>query len=369
MKRSQKKFVAILFAVLLAAAVLVIAIGYAGDLTGTVVKDSPLPTPEEHPTDTPDSPPPDPTDTSEPPTPTDTPEVPPTDTPEPPTATSTITPSETTAHRIRIEVRWYDADNNVLGGPPADLPADFAITAASDMGDATCAYPAGSTALSCTYSNDASAPDDGGLWISEGGSYTVSQTGLPAGWSSFGGIGTFPDSGFTTHIVHNRAPGKPAQSPTPTDTPPPAEPLEATSTSTPKAKQPTAVPPTDTPVPPTATFTPEPPTDTPVPPTATSTPELPTDTPIPPTATSTPEPPTPTDTAEPTSTPEDETATPIAAAQAGGEPPLTPTSTPETAIENEQPGSTTYLGAAIGVGAGLGIIVLLLFLLRRKNAK
>ena len=38
MKRSQKKFVAILFAVLLAAAVLVIAIGYAGDLTGTVVK-------------------------------------------------------------------------------------------------------------------------------------------------------------------------------------------------------------------------------------------------------------------------------------------------------------------------------------------
>jgi hypothetical protein len=361
MKHSQKKLVAILFAVLLAAAVLVIAIGYAGDLTGTVVKDSPLPTPEEPPTDTPDSPPPDPTDTPEPPTPTDTPETPPTDTPEPPTATSTITPSETTAHRIRIEVRWYDADNNVLGGPPAGLSADFAISAASDLGNATCTYPAGATTLSCTYSNDASAPDDSGLWISEGKSYTVSQTGLPAGWSSFGGIGTFPDSGFTTHIVHNRAPAAPAQPPT--DTPPPAEPLEVTSTSTPESKPPAAVPPTDTLVPPTATSTPVPPTDTPVPPTATSTPEPPTDTAEPPTS-------TPTDTAEPTSTPEDETSTPAAAAQAGGEPTHTPTATPEPApIESEQPGSTTYLGTAIGVGAGLGIIILVSFLLRRRNAK
>ena len=361
MKRSQKKLVAILFAVLLAAAVLVIAIGYAGDLTGTVVKDSPLPTPETSPTDTPESPPPDPTDTPESPPPTDTPDAPPTDTPESPTATPTITPSETTAHRIRIEVRWYDADNNVMGGPPADLPADFAITAASDLGNATCTYPAGSTSLSCTYSNDASAPDNSGLWISEEKSYTVSQTGLPAGWSSFGGIGTFPDSGFTTHIVHNRAPA-PAQPPT--DTPPPAEPLEATSTPTPESKPPAAVPPTDTPVPPTETFTPEPPTDTPVPPTATSTPE-------PPTPTDTAEPPTstPTDTTEPTSTPEDETSTPVAAAQAGGEPTRTPTDTPEPApTESEQPGSTTYLGTAIGVGAGLGIIMVL-FLLRRKNTK
>jgi hypothetical protein len=344
MKHSQKKLIAILFAVLLAAAVLVIAIGYAGDLTGTVVKDSPLPTPEEPPTDTPKSPP-----------------RAPTDTPESPTATSTITPSETTAHRIRIEVRWYDADNNVLGGPPADLPADFAITAASGLGNATCTYPTGSTSLSCSYSNDASVPDNSGLWISEGKSYTVSQTGLPAGWSSFGGIGTFPDSGFTAHIVHNRAPAEPVQSPT--DTPPPAEPLEATSTPTPEAKPPTDVPPTDTSVPPTETFTPEPPTDTPVPPTETSTPEPPTDTPEPPTS-------TPTDTAEPTSTPEDETSTPAAAAQAGGEPTRTPTATSEpTPIEGEQPGSTMYLGTAIGVGAGLGIIVLVLFLLRRRNAK
>ncbi|MBN1978919.1 MAG: hypothetical protein JW918_16085 [Anaerolineae bacterium] len=351
MKHSQKKLVAILFAVLLAAAALVIAIGYAGDLTGTVGKDSPLPTPEESPTDTPESPPPDPTDTPESP--------PPTDTPEPPTATYTITPSETTAHRIRIEVRWYDADNNVLGGPPAGLPADFAITAASDMGSATCTYPAGSTSLSCTYSNDVSAPDDSGLWISDGDSYTVSQTDLPAGWSSFGGIGTFPDSGFTTHIVHNRAPAAPAA---PTDTPPPAEPLEATSTPTPKPKPPTAVPPTDTPVPSTATSTPEPPTDTPMPPTATSTPEPPTDAAEPPTS-------TPTDTAEPTSMPQDETSTPAAAAQAGGEPTLTPTSTPETATGSEQTGSTTHLGTAIGIGAGLGIIILVLFLLRRRNAK
>ena len=352
MKHSQKKFVAILFAILLVAAVLVIAIGYAGDLTGTVVKDSPLPTPEELSTDTPESPPPDPTDTPESPPPTDTPETQPTDTPEPPTATSTITPSETTAHRIRIEVRWYDTDNNVLGEPPADLPVDFAITAASDLGDATCTYPAGSTALSCTYSNDASVPDDSGLWISVGGSYTVSQTGLPAGWSSFGGIGTFPDSGFTTHIVHNRAPGKPAQSPTPTDTPPPAAPLEVTSTSTPKPKPPAAVPPTDTPVPPTATFTPEPPTDTPEPSTpseATLAPQ-PTDTPISPKETSTPTP----------------SSTPVAAAQ--GESGARDTSTPGPS--ESTPGTPAYFSVVLGAGLGLILVALLfLFLIRKKSAK
>jgi hypothetical protein len=366
MKRSQKKFVTALFAILLTGAVIVIAIGYASELAGTAVQESPLATPETPPTDmpaptdTPEPPEPTATDTMEPPTPTDTPVPEATATIESPT--STPTSSEATVHRILIEVRWYDASGDVMDGLPADLPAGFAITAKSELGSATCAYPAGSSSLSCTYSNDASAPDNSGLWVPDGGSYTVSQTELPAGWGSFAGIGKFPDSGFATHIVHNRAPGTPAQSPTPTDTPPPAAPLEATSTPKPKPK-----PKAPTAVPPTATFTPVPPTDTPVPPTATSTPEPPTATLV--EATSTPEPvadvlPTETPQAA-TATPEPPTATTAAAAQAQEEPTDTPTTEP--GLTGDTSGAPTGLGTALGVGLGVGAVVLLFFLLRKRK--
>ena len=58
MKLSRKKFTTALLIVLVLGAVVAIAIGYGGDIVGTAVKDSPLPTPTDTPvppTDTPES--------------------------------------------------------------------------------------------------------------------------------------------------------------------------------------------------------------------------------------------------------------------------------------------------------------------------
>jgi len=99
------------------------------------------------------------------------------------------------SQHVYIEKEWYDMEGLKLSGPPADLPDSYAITAQSSLGTATCTYPAGSSTLSCTYSNRKSgsrpALDDNGLWAPVGTTYTVTETGLPAGWVNFAGTGTF----------------------------------------------------------------------------------------------------------------------------------------------------------------------------------
>jgi hypothetical protein len=112
-----------------------------------------------------------------------------------------------------IDKQWYASDGSKLGGPPVDLPSNYAITAQSQYGVATCVYPAGSSKLVCAYVNNLPASNSG-LWVSFQGTYTVTETGLPQGWTGVAGIGAFTlDSGyceghmrpFCTHAVKNRA--------------------------------------------------------------------------------------------------------------------------------------------------------------------
>ena len=171
---------------------------------------------------------------------------------------------------------------------------------------------------------------------------------------------------------------EPAATPTPEPTATPTP--EPTATPTP---EPTATPtpePTATPTPePTATPTPEP-TATPTPePTATPTPE-PTATPTPePTATPTAEPtaaptaePTATPTPEPTATPTPEpaaTPTPEPAAAPTPEPAATPAPEPAATLapEPEEGPPIGLLIALIGAGAVLAIVVVNVYVLRRRR--
>ena len=126
------------------------------------------------------------------------------------------------SQQVYIEKEWYDMEGRKLSGPPAGLPASYAITAQSSLGTATCTYPAGSSTLSCTYSNRKSgsrpALDDNGLWAPVGTTYTVTEE-LPAGWVSPAGTGTFTSNvgGYCvngrdglakkcTHVVKNSPP-------------------------------------------------------------------------------------------------------------------------------------------------------------------
>lgn len=121
-------------------------------------------------------------------------------------------------YRVQIEVRWYDTEGNSLAGPPEALPPEFAITAQSQIGAATCTYGDGSS-LVCQYDNQSGG--GGALLVPAGGSYTTSESGLPAGWQPFSGVGVFPASGSSQslrHVIDNRAAGAPAPSPTPSPT-------------------------------------------------------------------------------------------------------------------------------------------------------
>jgi hypothetical protein len=114
-----------------------------------------------------------------------------------------------------IGKEWYAADGSELSGPPANLPLNYAVTAQSQYGTATCNYPTGSSNLVCTYVNNSLASDSG-LWVPYGGTYTVTETGLPQGWTGVAGVGGFSVSSgycvsvefggsYCTHTVKNRA--------------------------------------------------------------------------------------------------------------------------------------------------------------------
>jgi hypothetical protein len=95
---------------------------------------------------------------------------------------------------VVLDKEWLDPDGGVLDGPPAALPDDWAITATSQLGSATCTYPEGATELVCTYENKGAHQGSAdGLYVpgGKGKSFTVAETALPAGWSNVSGLGTF----------------------------------------------------------------------------------------------------------------------------------------------------------------------------------
>jgi hypothetical protein len=155
--------------------------------------------------------------------------------------TATASPdSPPCAYRVHIDVRWYAADGTLLAGPPETLPPEFSITAQSQLGSATCTYPDGSS-LVCQY--DDQMGDGGALLVPPGTSYSTDESGLPAGWLPFSGVGVFPGSGGSqtvSHVIDNRAPGAPTPSPTPSPTPTPDSSGASRPTPTPSSPQPAA---------------------------------------------------------------------------------------------------------------------------------
>ncbi|MBN1178327.1 MAG: hypothetical protein JXD18_03895 [Anaerolineae bacterium] len=133
--------------------------------------------------------------------------------------TSASSDSPICAYRVYFDVQWYDAAGQPMEGPPADLSADYAIAAESELGTARCAYAGGSSQLVCAYANHSPARNNDGLWTTPNTAYAVEQTGLLQGWTSFAGTGAFPaisGSGSFVHLVSNHVAGAPAPSPTPT---------------------------------------------------------------------------------------------------------------------------------------------------------
>jgi hypothetical protein len=284
----------------------------------------------------------------------------------------TLSPTSTGSYSVRIEVEWYDAAGDLLGGPPVDLPADFQVAAQSEASTAHCTYPAASSDLSCEYSNQGPATGGDGLLVPSGTAYTVAETGLPEGWASFAGIGMFPGEGPSasfTHIVDNRAPGASPPKPTPVRVMSTPAPLRETST---PVSSPALAPPSPTlaPVPPTATplgptVTPVPPTPTPVlvasvgatsPVPPTSAPLSPTPTPVPPTSTPT----------EAPSTPTLPTPTPAEAARADDEGDSPATTEPVPLEGDSSDPSPRLCGALAIIGLTLGLIIVLITRVRES---
>jgi len=105
--------------------------------------------------------------------------------------TSTASPNSTPcSNHVFVGKTWRDTQGQETTEPPAGLGPDFAIVVESDMGTATCTYPAGSVELQCEYDNDPPALDDNGLWVPVESTYTITEVNAPEGWSAEG-TGTF----------------------------------------------------------------------------------------------------------------------------------------------------------------------------------
>jgi hypothetical protein len=123
-----------------------------------------------------------------------------------------------TAQRVFVKKNWIDLRNGPINGIPANLPANYNITITSSYGVAVCSYPAGSSQLSCTYSNNSPATDNNGLWLVAGQSYTVVENNLPTNFNVISGTGTFTfnnslctagfngDANSCQHVLTNQAP-------------------------------------------------------------------------------------------------------------------------------------------------------------------
>ena len=106
------------------------------------------------------------------------------------TATASANSAPCSNH-IFFDKVWQDADGKTVA-PPADLSTNYVITATSRLGEAVCSYPAGSSTLTCVYTNPKPpALDDLGLWVPFGETYTVTESSLPVGWAVQSGAGVF----------------------------------------------------------------------------------------------------------------------------------------------------------------------------------
>jgi hypothetical protein len=109
-------------------------------------------------------------------------------------ATASVATSPPCARHVYLDKQWSEG-----GGPvqaPLNLPAgvasNFKITATSTLGTATCTYPAGSGQLTCKYVNQKPpATDNKGLWVPEGGTYTITEENTPPNSFPLSGIGDF----------------------------------------------------------------------------------------------------------------------------------------------------------------------------------
>lgn len=92
------------------------------------------------------------------------------------------------AEHVFLEKKWYDVAGAPMAGPPANLPANYTLSATSSLGTATCTYAG--AALVCSYANNASL-DDNGLWVPVGATYSVSESNLPDDFGPLAGTGSF----------------------------------------------------------------------------------------------------------------------------------------------------------------------------------
>ncbi len=118
--------------------------------------------------------------------------------------------------RVQFAVVWRDAGGQSGSLPPAGLPSGYVLTAVSTHGTATCTYASGGAQLVCNYppgeASDSSVPPS--LQVSGLGTYTVTEQGLPAGWSpdpttvgSFAANPTLPGAGIEhAEVVAPQAP-------------------------------------------------------------------------------------------------------------------------------------------------------------------
>jgi hypothetical protein len=109
------------------------------------------------------------------------------------TATASSTTSPVCARHIYLDKQWVGS-----GGPtqaplnlPPGLASNFKITATSSLGTATCTYPVNSSQLTCKYTHVAPATDNNGLWVPEGGTYSISEVNLPPNSFALSGVGDF----------------------------------------------------------------------------------------------------------------------------------------------------------------------------------
>ncbi|HZF09362.1 MAG TPA: hypothetical protein VFE33_11280 [Thermoanaerobaculia bacterium] len=110
------------------------------------------------------------------------------------TATASSTTSPPCARHVYLDKQWVGG-----GGPtqlaanlPPGLASNYKITATSTLGTATCTYPAGASQLVCKYANQRPpATDNKGLWVPEGGTYSVSEVNLPPNSFPLTGVGDF----------------------------------------------------------------------------------------------------------------------------------------------------------------------------------
>ena len=109
-----------------------------------------------------------------------------------------VTKASSGAQCIFVDKQWFDTKGLPIE-PPVDL-SNFQIQITVGEYTATCAYDQGS--LICSYGED-------GVSVPAGGEYTISESGVPAGWVGYG-LGTFSvpdaltcDTERCTHVVEN----------------------------------------------------------------------------------------------------------------------------------------------------------------------